>query len=132
MRSGKLWVIGFFVLGSLAGLSAVIYWSQPENAVRGAFTMLHTSILRNNRKEALRHLSSPVIQFGKAQSPEEFLSTYEIPVSSSALLIAPCPSIASHWGVILNDRVYCFLLEGRRYKLHFLDRVPCTCREPAR
>lgn len=128
MKSGKLWVAGLLALGVAAGLSAVLYWTRPDNAVRGSFTQLHSSLLRERPERAARLVAAEVTVDGRTLAGRDFLGSYKPPAESGLIEIASCTAEPSHWTVSLRDRRYCYLKEGRSWKLHWLGPAPCACR----
>jgi len=128
MNSGKYWVLGLLALGAAAGLVAVTYWQRPENSVRWSFTQIHTSLVRGKKDAAARFLAPRVIFNGKEMSGPEFLAAYSLDRHTDEIETLPCPSTPAHWTVIMKQQSYCFIQEGRLWRLHAVGSVPCACR----
>lgn len=118
MKSGKLWVVGLLVLGAGAGLFSVVYWRQPENRVRWSFSQLHSALLRKRVDASGKFVADRVNVSGKEMSRDEFLATYVMEPKSDLLVVTPCAKIPGHWDVALRGRIYCFVFEGKLWKLH--------------
>ncbi len=127
MKSGKLWVLGLLALGVAAGLTAVLYWTRPQNAVRGAFTQLHSALLRDRNDRAQRLVAAEVTLDGRRMAGQDFLGSYKRPAQSGLIEVAPCAADPAHWTVTLRDRHYCYLREGRSWRLHWVGPAPCGC-----
>jgi len=126
VKNGRLWVLGLLVLGSGAGIFAVWHWSQPENAVRWTFTQFHTSLMPGKRKEAARQIAAdPVTVDGLPMSKNDFIASYVVQAPPGALVVAPCPGAPGHWEARMAERSWCFVKEGREWKLHRVGLAPC-------
>ncbi len=128
MNNGKYWVLGLLSLGAAAGLVAVTYWRRPENSVRWSFTQIHTSLVRGKKDQAVRFLTPKVVLDGKELSAEAFLNAYSLDRQTDEVDTAPCPSVPSHMTVTMSGQVYCFVLDGKLWKLHVVGAAPCKCR----
>jgi hypothetical protein len=128
MNSGKKWVLGLLALGVAAGSVAVSYWQSPENSVRWSFTQIHTSLVRGKKDAAARFLAPRVTLNGKDVSSGEFLSTYSLDRQTDEIETVSCPSTPSHMTVTMSKQAYCFIQEGRIWKLHQVGASPCPCR----
>jgi len=128
MNSGKWWVLGLLALGAAAGSVAVSYWQSPENSVRWSFTQIHTSLVREKKDAAARFLQPRILFNGKEVSSGEFLAAYSLDRQTDEIDTVPCPSTPSHMTVTMAKQVYCFIREGRLWKLHLVGAAPCTCR----
>ncbi|HLF94633.1 MAG TPA: hypothetical protein VJB14_14305, partial [Planctomycetota bacterium] len=95
--AGKIWIVAIFVIGSGLGLFASHWWSQPEHAVAGSFTQIHTALLRGPRDKAVRLVASKVTWDGREMTSDQFLAAYTIPSDPSALQVVPCASTPGHW-----------------------------------
>jgi hypothetical protein len=131
INSGKWWILGLLALGSTAGLIAVTYWQSPQNSVRWSFTQIHTSIVRNKRDNVARFLRPRVTLDGRTMSAEDFQATYALPAQPDVIEAAPCAATPGHWTVAMHGRIYCFIGEGRLWKLHWVGNLPCACRPEA-
>lgn len=125
-RSGRLWVLGLLLLGSAGGAFAVWHWSRPESAVRWTFSQFHTALLRK-RMDAPRQIAADTVTLDGLPMPkEDFLAAYEVPSKPGDLQVAPCPAAPGHWAVTRgSERAWCFLKEGRAWKLHRVGPTPC-------
>ena len=128
MNAGKVVILAIIAIGIAAGLFASIYWSQPEHAVAGSFTQIHTLLMRGPKTDALRLLSATVTLDGRRIAASEFLETYALPPNGDRIQIVPCESTPEHWTLTMGERCYCFFREGKTWKLHWVDRAPCRCR----
>jgi hypothetical protein len=126
--NGRWWVLGLLALGTGLGLSAVFYWLRPENAVRGAFSGFHTSLLRGRKDKAGKILAPELVYQGRLMSDREFLTLYAPPPEPGEVAAAPCPSQAGHWTVAMHGEAFCFRPAGRGWKLHSVVVAPCPCR----
>ncbi len=126
--AGKIWIIAIFVVGSGLGLFASIWWSQPEHAVAGSFTQIHTALLRGPREKALRLLVSKLSWDGREMTPDQFLAAYKVPSDPTPIQAVPCASTPGHWTVAMKGRSYCFVKEGRAWRLHGLQTGECGCK----
>lgn len=125
--SGKIWVLILLALGAAAGLVAVTYWKRPENSVRWSFTQIHTSLVRGKKDAAARFLAPRVSLDGKDLAPSEFIAAYSLDRQTDEIDVVPCPAAPTHWTVIMSGQSYCFVLDGRLWKLHAVGTAPCTC-----
>lgn len=125
--SGKIWVLILLALGAAAGLVAVTYWKRPENSVRWSFTQIHTSLVRGKNDAAARFLAPRVTLNGKDLTASEFIAAYSLDRQTDEIDVVACPSVPAHWTVIMSRQSYCFVLDGRVWKLHVVGTVPCTC-----
>jgi hypothetical protein len=126
VKNGRLWVLGLLVLGSCAGVFAVWHWSQPVNAVRWTFTQFHMSLLPGKRKDAARQVAAETVTVdGHPISREDFLASYPVGAPPGSLTVSPCAAAAGHWEARMGDRAWCFVKEGREWKLHRVGRAPC-------
>ena len=123
MKSGKLWVMGLLALGVGSGLFSVIYWKRPENRARWSFSQIHSALLRNRPEAAAKFITGRVAFFGKEMSREEFLKAYVMDSKSDLLVVAPCAKTPDHWDVSLRGRSFCFVLEGKLWKLCAVDMI---------
>jgi hypothetical protein len=128
VKSGKFWVVGMLALGTALGVFSVVYWTRPENQVRGAFTQLHTALLRGPREKAVRLVADRASLDGKEMSRDEFLAAYKVESTAGLLEAAPCPSAPEHGEVRMKGRAWCFLRDSGRWKLHSVGPSPCACR----
>ncbi len=128
MTSGKWWVLGLLALGAAAGSIAVSYWQSPENSVRWSFTQIHTSLVRGKKDAAARFLQPRILFNGKEVSSGEFLAAYSLDRQTDEIDTGACPSTPSHMTVTMAKQVYCFIQEGRLWKLHLVGAAPCACR----
>lgn len=124
---GPWWVVALLALGAAAGLFAALYWTSPANGVRWSFTQIHTSLVRGNRAAAEALVADGVLEDGRPLPRRLFLDTYT-PDQPARIQAQPCPAVPDHWTVRMRDKAYCFLREGRAWKLHALGPVPCACR----
>ena len=125
-RSGRLWVLGLLALGSSAGVFAVWHWNSPENSVRWTFTQFHMSRLPGKNKDASRQITADVVKVdGHSLSKEEFLASYDARAPQGMLTTAPCAAVPNHWEARMGDRAWCFVKEGREWKLHRVGPAPC-------
>lgn len=128
MNNGKYWVLGLLSLGLAAALVAVTYWKRPENSVRWSFTQIHTSLVKGKKDQAARFLTPRVMLDGKELSAESFLNAYSLDRQTDDIDTGPCPSVPSHMVVIMSRQSYCFVLEGKLWKLHVVGTEPCRCK----
>ncbi len=128
MNNGKVWVVGLLALGVAAGTVAVSYWQSPENSVRWSFTQIHTSLVRGKKDAAARFLQPSITFNGKQVSAGEFLASYSLDRQTDEIDTRPCPSTPSHMTVTMAKQGYCFIREGRLWKLHQVGAAPCPCR----
>lgn len=128
MNNGKYWVLGLLSLGAAAGLVAVTYWKRPENSVRWSFTQIHTSLVKGKKDQAARFLTPKVVLDGKELSAESFLNAYSLDRQTDEIDTVLCPSVPSHMVVTMSNQAYCFVLDGKLWKLHFVGTVPCRCK----
>jgi len=115
-------------LGAAAGTFAALYWTSPANSVRWSFTQIHTSLVRGTPKTARALLAPRVVASGRDLGADEFLAGYRPPQQPGTLQVVRCPSLPDHWTVLMSGEAYCFLLDGRAWKLHRIGTVPCSCR----
>lgn len=128
MNNGKIWVLGLLALGAAAGTVAVSYWQSPENSVRWSFTQIHTSLVRGKKDAAARFLAPRITFDGKDVSAAEFLAVYSLDRQTDEIDTAPCPTTPSHMTVTMAKQAYCFIQEGRLWRLHRVGAAPCSCR----
>ena len=133
MNSGKAWVLGLLVLGACGGLVAVTYWQRPENSVRWSFTQIHTSLVRpshvRGKKEKItRFLAPRVTLHGKEMSDEDFVDAYLPPSTADVIDTQICGSAPAHQVVKMKDLVYCFILDGTLWRLHWVGNGTCSCK----
>lgn len=128
MNSGKVVILVILSVGVAAGLSASIYWSQPEHAVAGSFAQIHAKILRGPKDKALRLLAPTVVLNGKSLTKEEFVASYELPPDGDRIEVTPCASMPDHWMLAMKNRRYCFFKDGRTWKLHWVEDGACHCK----
>ena len=128
MNSGKKWVLGLLGLGACAGLIAVTYWQRPENSVRWSFTQIHTSLVRGKKDQAGRFLAPRVTVHGKDMSGAEFLVNYIPPPQADRIETMPCAVVTAHQTVTMKDLTYCFIQDGRLWRLHWIGAGACGCR----
>ena len=124
---GRWWVFALLALGAAAGLFAALYWTFPANGVRWSFTQIHTSLVRGNRAAAEALVADTVLDAGRPRTRREFMDAYA-PDRPARIRTEPCPAAPEHWTVLMNDKAYCFLREGRAWKFHALGPAPCACR----
>jgi hypothetical protein len=125
VKNGRLWVLGLLLLGSCAGIFAVWHWSRPENAVRWTFTQFHMSLQRKRLEPARQIAADMVTVDGLPMAKNDFVASYVVQAPRDALIVAPCPGAPGHWEARMGDRAWCFVKEGREWKLHRVGRAPC-------
>jgi len=125
VKNGRLWVLGLLLLGSCAGIFAVWHWSLPENAVRWTFTQFHMSLERKHLVPVRQIAADTVTVDGFPMTKDDFLASYVVPSTRGALTVSPCAALPGHWEARMADRAWCFVKEGRAWKLHRVGRAPC-------
>ena len=128
MNSGKKWVLGLLALGACAATVAVTYWERPENSVRWSFTQIHTSLVRGKKDQAGRFLAPRVTMHGRELSDAEFLVAYIPPSTADVIDTQGCGAVPAHQVVKMKDLVYCFVGDGRLWRLHWVGKDTCGCR----
>ena len=133
MNSGKKWVLGLLALGTCAALVAVTYWQSPENSVRWSFTQIHTSLVRpahvkGQKEKILRFLMPSVTVHGKEMSDAAFIDAYIPPSTADVIETKPCAAVATHQTVVMKDLSYCFIQDGKLWRLHWLGTGACGCK----
>jgi len=126
--AGKIWIISIFAIGSGLGIFASYWWSQPDHAVAGSFTQIHTAFLRGPKDKAQRLLAPRISWDGREVSADEFLAAYTVPPNPTSSQVTPCAATAGHWVMRVDDRRFCFFREGKTWKLHWLQNGDCACR----
>jgi len=129
MNSGKKWVLGLLALGTCAALVAVTYWQSPENSVRWSFTQIHTSLVRGKKDQAGRFLAPRVTVHGKEMTAAQFIVDYIPPAKADVIDTKPCPIVAAHQTVAMKDLTYCFIQDGRLWRLHWIGAGACGCKQ---
>lgn len=126
MKRGSVVVIVVLAIGALLALTAVLYWKNPENAVRGTFTLFHSLVFRKKQEEAVKLTTPRVHYHGRDFAQREFMAMYASPKEKGPPTIGPCPSDAAHWRVLMMNESFCFVdLEG--WKLHWVGEGDCSC-----
>ena len=133
MNSGKKWVLGLLAFGACGGLVAVSYWQRPENSVRWSFTQIHTSIVRpshvKGQKEKITRFIAPrVTVHGKEMSDTEFLDAYIPPATADVIETRTCAAVPAHQVVLMKDLSYCFIQDGKLWRLHWIGTGACACK----
>jgi hypothetical protein len=126
--TGKIVILVIVLLGTAAGLFASLYWSRPDHAVTGSFTQIHAAFLRGPKEKAKRLLAAKIVMDGRELTPDEFVATYTIPTETDRVQVLPCPSTPEHWVLTMKERRYCFLKEGKSWKLHWIQNQACSCK----
>jgi hypothetical protein len=133
MNSGKKWVLGLLAFGAAGGLVAVTYWQRPENSVRWSFTQIHTSLVRpshvrGSKEKIARFLAPRVTVHGREMSDAEFVDAYIPPSTADVIQTQTCAAVPAHQVVAMKDLVYCFIADGRLWRLHWVGKGSCGCR----
>lgn len=129
MKNGKYWVVALLAVGTLGGLVSVTFWKQPRNSVRGSFTLIHSSLVRNKKDAAIRLIAPRILWKGREFTAAEFVNAYALPGEASPQIDpSPCPSVDGHWTILMGEHRYCFVENGKLWQLHWLDSGPCRCR----
>ena len=133
MNSGKKWVLGLLAFGACGGMVAVTYWQRPENSVRWSFTQIHTSLVRpshvRGQKEKILRFIAPRVTFhGKEMSDVEFLDAYIPPSTADVIETQPCAAVGVHQTVRMKDLTYCFIQDGKLWRLHWVGKGACGCK----
>lgn len=128
MNSGKKWVLGLLGLGACAGMIAVNYWQHPENSARWSFTQIHTSLVRGKKEQAGRFLAPRVTVHGKEMTDAQFVTDYILPAKADAIDTQPCGAVGAHQTVRMKDLVYCFVPDGKLWRLHWVGTGACGCK----
>jgi len=126
--SGKLGVLLLFAVGGGATLWAILFWRNPENSVRWAFTQLHSSLVRGRKEQAAQFVAPRVEASGREMGRDEFMAAYQLPPRPGELHEAPCPKTAGHWTVRMDDAIYCFVRGKNAWQLHHIGTGVCGCR----
>lgn len=126
--SGRLGVALLFAVGGGATLWAILFWRNPENSVRWAFTQFHSSLVRNRTAQAAQFVAPRVTVAGRESSREEFMSAYKLPPKPGDLAVAPCASNPGHWTVTMEGSAWCFTRGATAWQVHRVGGAPCDCR----
>lgn len=126
--SGKLGVAVLFAVGGGATLWAILFWRNPENSVRWAFTQFHSSLVRKRTEQAAQFVAPRVEAGGRGLSREEFMASYALPPRPDELSVAPCAKTAGHWTVSMGSSAYCFTRGANAWQIHRVGTAPCDCR----
>lgn len=126
--SGKLGIALLFAVGGGATLWAILFWRNPENSVRWAFTQFHSSLIRKRTEQAAQFVAPRVSLPGREAGREEFMASYALPPKPEELSVAPCAKTDGHWTVTMGASVYCFSRGTNAWRIHRVGGAPCDCR----
>ena len=127
MKRGPLVVLTVLGVSGALAAAAVIYLKQPENAVRGTFTLFHSLVFRKKCEEAVKLVAPRVVFRGREMSPAEFMAAFESPKDKGRPDISACPADPSHWRVRMVNESTCFLERDGGWRLHWIGEGECRC-----